>query len=57
MKGTVYKSNGNFYLVKSDNGEILDCRIKGKLRIAGIKSTNPFVVGDNVELSRESEKS
>lgn len=56
MNGIIVKTTGKYYTVKSDIGEILDCQIKGKLRIAGIKSTNPFVVGDKVELSRESEQ-
>ena len=48
MTGTVYKSTGSWYWVKS--GETLyKCRIKGKFRIKGIKSTNPIAVGDNVE--------
>ena len=40
MKGTVYKSTGSWYQVKAENGEFYDCRIKGKFRIKGIKSTN-----------------
>ena len=54
MTGTVYKSTGSWYQVKSEDGEFHQCRIKGKFRIKGIKSTNPFVVGDRVELSCES---
>ncbi|MGY5846559.1 ribosome small subunit-dependent GTPase A [Salegentibacter sp. HM20] len=49
MKGTVYKSTGSWYLVKTPEGESYDCRIKGKFRIQGIKSTNPVAVGDRVE--------
>ncbi|GAB7257979.1 ribosome small subunit-dependent GTPase A [Polaribacter sp. OB-PA-B3] len=48
MKGIVYKSTGSWYQVKSDNGEFYKCRIKGKFRIKGIKSTNPIAVGDKV---------
>lgn len=48
MKGTVYKSTGSWYQVKSDSGIFYDCRIKGKFRIRGIKSTNPVAVGDHV---------
>ncbi|MDC3389873.1 ribosome small subunit-dependent GTPase A, partial [Flavobacteriales bacterium] len=54
MNGVIIKTTGKHYSVKSDSGDILDCRLKGKLRISGIKSTNPFVVGDRVELSCES---
>ena len=49
MKGTVYKSTGSWYTVKSAEGTFYDCRIKGKFRIKGIKSTNPIAVGDKVE--------
>ncbi|MFZ9056920.1 MAG: ribosome small subunit-dependent GTPase A [Flavobacteriia bacterium] len=45
--GTVYRSTGSWYTVKSD-AQFYDCRIKGRLRIAGIKSTNPVAVGDRV---------
>ncbi|MCC4230010.1 ribosome small subunit-dependent GTPase A [Zunongwangia profunda] len=53
MKGTVYKSTGSWYQVKAENGEFYDCRIKGKFRIKGIKSTNPVAVGDQVEIDLE----
>nr|WP_299384939.1 ribosome small subunit-dependent GTPase A [Allomuricauda sp.] len=48
MQGTVYKSTGSWYTVKSEDGNFFDCRIKGKFRIKGIKSTNPVAVGDEV---------
>jgi len=48
MKGIVYKSTGSWYTVKSENGDFYNCRIKGKFRIEGIKSTNPIAVGDKV---------
>lgn len=53
MTGTVYKSTGSWYQVKSDEGEFYQCRIKGKFRIKGIKSTNPVAVGDRVEFKLE----
>ena len=53
MKGTVYKSTGSWYSVKSEAGKFYPCRIKGKFRIEGIKSTNPVAVGDHVEFSVE----
>lgn len=46
MNGIVYKSTGSWYTVKSESGEFIDCRIKGKFRMKGIKSTNPIAVGD-----------
>ena len=48
MQGTVYKSTGSWYRVKSEEGSFYDCRIKGRFRIEGIKSTNPLAVGDRV---------
>jgi len=48
MRGTVYKSTGSWYTVKSDEGIFFQCRIKGKFRLKGIKSTNPVAVGDHV---------
>ena len=53
MQGTVYKSTGSWYQVKADNGEFYECRIKGKFRIQGIKSTNPVAVGDKVQFDLE----
>lgn len=48
MLGIVYKSTGSWYTVKTEEGDIYECRIKGKFRIKGIKSTNPIAVGDIV---------
>ena len=53
MRGTVYKSTGSWYLVKTGDGIFYDCRIKGKFRIKDIKSTNPVAVGDQVEFYLE----
>ncbi len=48
MEGIVVKTTGSWYTVKCDKGQIVDCKIKGKFRIQGIKSTNPVAVGDVV---------
>ncbi len=53
MKGVVYKSTGSWYTVKSEEGGFFECRIKGKFRIEGIKSTNPVAVGDHVQFEVE----
>lgn len=53
MTGTVYKSTGSWYTVKTDLGASYQCRIKGKFRIKGIKSTNPIAVGDRVDFELE----
>jgi len=53
MTGIVYKSTGSWYTVKANDGTFYECRIKGKFRIKGIKSTNPIAVGDEVDFSLE----
>lgn len=48
MKGIVYKSTGSWYQVKALDGVDYNCKLKGKIRLQGLKSTNPIAVGDNV---------
>ncbi|MFO8086440.1 MAG: ribosome small subunit-dependent GTPase A [Bacteroidales bacterium] len=52
MKGLVTKSTGSWYLVQLNEGELIQCRLKGKFRMQGIKTTNPIAVGDSVEVQR-----
>jgi len=52
-KGKVLKSTGKWYDVQVADGSIIKCRIRGKIRLEGIKSTNPVAVGDEVEFERE----
>ncbi len=47
-KGLVVKSTGSWYTVKDDEGNRYECKIKGNLRIKGLKTTNPVAVGDRV---------
>lgn len=54
MEGWVYKSTGSWYTVKTDHGHFYECRIKGKFRTQGIKSTNPVAVGDRVSFDMDS---
>ncbi|MFI5163734.1 MAG: ribosome small subunit-dependent GTPase A [Bacteroidia bacterium] len=51
MKGLVIKSVGSSYTVLTNYGKKIECRIKGRLRIDGYKSTNPIAVGDKVEFA------
>lgn len=55
MEGIVVKSTGSWYLVECTDGQIIDCKTKGKLRLKGVKTTNPVAVGDRViiELPQE----
>ena len=50
MKGLVIKNTGSWYSVKTDDGQVIDSKIKGNFRLKGIRSTNPVAVGDRVEL-------
>ncbi len=55
MRGQVYRSTGSWYTVRTDEGKILQARIKGRFRTEDITSTNPVSVGDWVELELGSE--
>lgn len=50
MKGLVIKNTGSWYSVKTDDGQVIESKIKGNFRLKGIRSTNPVAVGDRVEL-------
>ncbi len=49
------RSTGSWYLVQAEETGVVECRIKGKLRIAGIRTTNPVAVGDLVRFSLPAE--
>lgn len=51
----VVKNTGSWYQVITDDGELVDCKIKGNLRLQDIRSTNPLAVGDHVEFIRNSD--
>jgi ribosome biogenesis GTPase len=51
MKGLVIKNTGSWYTVQADDGQLLDCKVKGNFRLRGIRSTNPVAVGDRVCVS------
>ena len=53
MKGLVIKNTGSWYTVRTDDGQLLDCKVKGNFRIKGIRSTNPVAVGDRVTVNEE----
>jgi ribosome biogenesis GTPase len=50
MKGLVIKNTGSWYLVKTEDGRCIECKIKGNFRLKGIRSTNPVAVGDYVQI-------
>ncbi len=53
MTGVIIKSTGSWYVVRTENHKEYQCRIRGKFRIKGIKSTNPITVGDHVDFELE----
>ncbi len=54
QEGTVIKSTGSWYAVRFDSGDVWQCRIIGKFRLAGLMITNPVAVGDRVLVAPES---
>lgn len=55
MHGKVIKSTGSWYIVRTDDGRDVECKVKGNFRLRGIRSTNPVAVGDGVTLRIESD--
>ena len=52
MKGLVIKNTGSWYTVRTDDGQLVDCKVKGNFRLRGIRSTNPVAVGDRVTITQ-----
>ena len=50
MRGLVIKNTGSWYIVRTDEGKDVECKIKGNFRLKGIRSTNPVAVGDHVHI-------
>ena len=50
MEGLVTKNTGSWYIVRTENGDSIRCKIKGNFRLKGIRSTNPVSVGDLVDI-------
>lgn len=55
MQGEVIKNTGSWYVVRTDDGLLFDCKMKGNFRLKGIRSTNPVAVGDRVTLATQAE--
>ncbi|MEM0996958.1 MAG: ribosome small subunit-dependent GTPase A [Bacteroidota bacterium] len=53
LPGVVIRSTGSWYRVRTEDGSIYECKLRGKFRIKGIKTTNPVAVGDRVSISIE----
>jgi len=56
MKGLVVKNTGSWYLVKTEDGRRVECKVKGNFRMKGLRSTNPVAVGDRVVISDTGEE-
>jgi len=52
-EGLVIKSTGSFYLVRACDARIVECKLRGKFRMKGIKTTNPITVGDIVSFEQD----
>jgi ribosome biogenesis GTPase len=55
MNGLVIKNTGSWYLVRTDDGKNIECKVKGNFRLKGIRSTNPIAVGDRVSIVENNE--
>lgn len=55
MNGLVIKNTGSWYLVRTDEGRDVECKVKGNFRLKGIRSTNPVAVGDRVQIMMNTE--
>ena len=53
MKGLVVKNTGSWQTVRTDDGQLVNCKIKGKFRLKGFRCTNPVAVGDVVEVEQK----
>ena len=51
MQGIVIKNTGSWYIVRLDDGQLFQCKVKGNFRLKGIRSTNPVAVGDHVRIT------
>lgn len=47
--GVVVRSTGSWYIVKTGEGTLYRCKLKGSFKIKGIRTTNPVAVGDRVD--------
>lgn len=51
MQGQIIKNTGSWYVVRTDDNQLINCKVKGNFRIKGIRTTNPVAVGDIVKLT------
>jgi ribosome biogenesis GTPase len=56
LKGKVLKSTGKWYNVELEDGSLVNCRIRGKMRMSNLRTTNPIAVGDQVIVSESTDE-
>ena len=57
MRGLVVKNTGSWYIVRTEDGQLVQCKVKGNFRLKGIRTTNPVAIGDRVVLDDSNPKS
>lgn len=55
MRGLIVRNTGSWYDVRTDDGQLFACKVKGNFRLRGIRSTNPVAVGDIVEIKPQND--
>ena len=56
LEGIVIRSTGSWYIVRTEDGTTVDCRLRGQYRIKGIRNTNPVAVGDRVTIALQKDE-
>ncbi len=56
IKGRVVRNTGSHYIVETESGQEISCKVKGNFRLKGIRTTNPVAVGDLVVLADAPDK-
>ncbi len=51
-KGLIIKNTGSWYHVRADDGQNVECKLRGNFRLKGFRSTNPIAVGDRVRFDK-----
>ena len=53
MEGVILRSTGSFYDVLTTDAQKVVCKVRGKIRLEGIKESNPVAVGDRVIFEKD----
>ena len=55
LEGVIIKNTGSWYVVRTDDGRLFSCKVRGNFRLRGLRTTNPVAVGDRVSIVQSSE--